>query len=335
MLPRNDGIDLWNAEDTFGAELEELIGIIFYRDRRHRGAFNASSGTARSSKPIQSIYGTVNRANDHRPHSQSGRTYEGLPLFMMVMSIGNPQQYCWAYSAESFLVVGMAVVNTMEQPRSNDSLGTSFRSVHRSQSDGDCDALRISMHAVLWARTLQNPHRHFILLRISLQKRPIMCKPCRRSGLASCGDMLKKTTRMLHKLGAESPTSIARGDRLKAQKLPSIVASIDLGEGRTNWRATLKHVQNDYSNLRLVWEIFRILQAAAVHIPQRGRMPSWDDLASLLLLLGISQGKDPRKAPFRPFFLHPVQSSRCGALLASLRLRGRRRYHSELNAGVQ
>ncbi len=54
---------------------------------------------------------------------------------------------------EPFLVIGMVVFKTMEEPRSNNSLGTSFRSVRRGQPNGDGDALRINMRAVLWART--------------------------------------------------------------------------------------------------------------------------------------------------------------------------------------
>lgn len=72
----------------------ELVEFVFYRDERHLGAFNASSGTAGSSKRIQRINGTVDRANDRYPHSQSGRTYEGLRLFMMAMSFVNPQHCC-------------------------------------------------------------------------------------------------------------------------------------------------------------------------------------------------------------------------------------------------
>ncbi len=76
----------------------KAIEFVFHRDGRHRAAFDASSGTAESFKPVQNVCGTVDRDN-LRPHSQSDGMYEGLPPFMVAVSISDPQHYCRAYSS--------------------------------------------------------------------------------------------------------------------------------------------------------------------------------------------------------------------------------------------
>ncbi len=147
------------------------IEFIFHRDGRHRAAFGASSGTAKSFKPIQIVCGTVDRDNDRRPHSQSGGTYERLPPFMMVVSIGDPQHCCRTYSSVCSerriqLACRYESPGTLLSYRNGrfQDYGriaverftwNVIRSVRRGQSNGDGDALRTSMRAVLWTRTVR------------------------------------------------------------------------------------------------------------------------------------------------------------------------------------
>ncbi len=152
-------VDLWNAGDTFGVELEGNwhLGTGELDTAVSNAKPIASSSVGTDGIEQHSMLGPPDRPN---PSKTSGApstetTTAVLTLRAAGRTKGHLRLHVDTKAQEPFLVVGMAVFKTMEESRSNNSLETSFCTVRRGQSnvDGDGDALRIYTRAVLWART--------------------------------------------------------------------------------------------------------------------------------------------------------------------------------------
>ncbi|PBK90749.1 hypothetical protein ARMGADRAFT_1082472 [Armillaria gallica] len=113
-------VDLWNAGDAFGVELEGnwLLGTGTDGIEQHSMLAvgppdrpNPSKTSAAPSTETTTAALTLRAAGRH------------IPRFAQNVGFGS---HVDTKAQEPFLVVGMAVFKTMEESRSNDSLGTSF-----------------------------------------------------------------------------------------------------------------------------------------------------------------------------------------------------------------
>ncbi|PBK90775.1 hypothetical protein ARMGADRAFT_292515 [Armillaria gallica] len=171
----------------------------------------------------------------------------------------------------------MAVFKTMEESRSNDSLGTSFRTVRRGQSnvDGDGDALRIYTRAVLWARTVRMWSLPFSTLQMGVaESSSSFYSPSNKPSDVSyhVSTLSKFWISFLRRYELGTMQHVKKTHICVYSKHRHPAAHTQPASRHSERPVALACTYRRLTRT-IVWEMFRVLQAPTPHIPQRGRTP--------------------------------------------------------------